>query len=105
MYPLIKLRAALAASAPAAIMGLPGAMVTKAPIVAMLAVNKLELMRCLPGRIEGLEETLPASLRKATMEPVKVMPPILTKSVDCQGKTGGIDVDVPIKTPRYAVTR
>lgn len=50
-------------------------MVTKALMVAMFAVSRPELMMCLPGRMVGLEDTLPASLRKATMEPVKVMPP------------------------------
>jgi hypothetical protein len=80
VYPLMKLSAVFAASAPAAIMGLPGAMVTKAPIVAMLAESKPPLMMCLPGRMVGLEETRPASLRKATMEPVKVIPPAKEKT-------------------------
>lgn len=44
VYPLMKLSAAFAASAPAAIMGLPGAIVTKAPIVATLVASSPELM-------------------------------------------------------------
>lgn len=44
VYPLMKLNAVLAASAPAAIMGLPGAIVIKAPMVAALVASNPELM-------------------------------------------------------------
>jgi hypothetical protein len=58
-------------------MGEPGAMVIKAPMVAMFVAKTPELIRCLPGRMRGFEDILPASLRKATIEPVKVIPPVL----------------------------
>jgi hypothetical protein len=92
----MKLRAVLAARAPAAIRGAPGAMVTKALMVAMLAVSSPELRMCLPGRMVGLEDTLPASLRKATMEPVKVMPPAYVSRCVYQGYRK----DLPMRTPR-----
>ncbi len=79
-------RAVLAASAPAAIMGDPGAIVMKAPMVAALVARRLELMIWRPGRIRGREDILPASLRKATIEPVKVIPPagrVRTTSCAC----------------------
>lgn len=75
VYPLVKLSAVLAAKAAAAIMGLPGAMVIKAPMVAALEASKPALMAWRPGKILGREDTRPASLRKATMDPVNVMPP------------------------------
>lgn len=46
-----------------------------APIVPALAARRELLMRCRPGRMVGREDILPASLRKATIEPVNVMPP------------------------------
>ena len=45
VYPLAKLRTVFAASAPAAIMGLPGAMVIKAPMVAMFDPKSPTLRR------------------------------------------------------------
>lgn len=52
-------------------------METNAPIVAKLAPRSEELIKCRPGRIFGLDRMRPASLRKATIEPVKVTPPAL----------------------------
>lgn len=75
VYPFVKLRAAFAARAPAAIIGLPGAMVTKAPIVATFVASKPELRKCRPGKTLGLEDIRPPSFKNATMEPVKVIPP------------------------------
>lgn len=75
MYPLIKLSAALAARAPAAIMGAPGAIVRKAPNVAVLAANNPVLRICRPGITLGREAMRPASLRNATIDPVNVTPP------------------------------
>ncbi len=85
VYPFKKLRTVLADNAIAAIIGDPGAMVTKAPIVAMLAPKREEFTTCRPRKASGREDIRPASLRKATIEPVKVIPPIMT--------------------PKYAVTR
>lgn len=67
----------MAARAPAAITGLPGAMVINAPIVAAFVASKPELMTWRPGRSFGFDDILPASFMKATMDPVKVIPPIL----------------------------
>lgn len=73
--PFKKLKPAFAARHPAAISGAPGAMVRKTPIVARLVPKSPELMRCLPGRAKGRDDILPASFKKATMEPVNVIPP------------------------------
>jgi hypothetical protein len=84
VYPLMKLRRVFAPRQVAAITGLAGAMVTKAPIVATLLASNVELITCLPGRIFGLDAMRPESFMKATIEPVNVTP--------------------PMRTPRYAVT-
>jgi hypothetical protein len=76
VYPLMKLIKVLAAKAPAAIIGLPGAIVIKAPIVAALVASKPELITWRPGKSLGFDDILPASFMNATMEPVKVIPPI-----------------------------
>jgi hypothetical protein len=73
--PLAKLSAVFADKQTAATAGAPGAMVKNAPMVPALAASRLELIKCLPGRIVGREDILPASLRNATIEPVNVMPP------------------------------
>lgn len=75
VYPLTKLRKALAAKAPAAIIGLPGAIVTNAPIVAIFVPNNAELSAWRPLKSLGLEDMRPASFMNATIEPVKVIPP------------------------------
>jgi hypothetical protein len=46
-------------------------------MVATLVAKRVEFMTCLPGSMSGLEDILPASLRKATIEPVNVMPPAI----------------------------
>ena len=75
VYPLIKLMAVFAARAPAAISGLPGAMVMKAPMVAALAVSRPPLSQWRAGITAGRDAILPESFMNATMDPVKVMPP------------------------------
>jgi hypothetical protein len=82
--PFRKLSTVFAPRQVAAIKGAPGAMVTNAPIVAMFAPRSDELMRCLPGRMVGVDLMRPASFKKATIDPVNVTP--------------------PIRTPKYAVT-
>lgn len=88
VYPLMNDRAVLADRHAAAMAGAPGAMVTKAPIVPALAASNDELMRCLPGRTVGREDIRPASLRKATSEPVNVIPPGI-RSVGAQKRGEG----------------
>ena len=83
--PLMKLSAALAPRYAAAINGIFGAKLTNAPMVSRFAPSSELLMRCRPGSARGLEDILPASLKKATTDPVNVTP--------------------PMRTPRYAVTR
>jgi len=56
-------------------MGEPGAIVMNAPMVPRLAASKLEFRICRPGRCSGFDDILAESFKKATMEPVKVMPP------------------------------
>ena len=73
--PWTKLSAVFAERHAAAMAGAPGAMVRNAPIVPALAARRLELMICRPGRTVGRDDILPASLRKATMLPVNVIPP------------------------------
>jgi hypothetical protein len=56
--------------------GEPGAITRKVPIVATLRPRREELRKCRgPGILIGFEDMRPASLRKATTEPVKVTPP------------------------------
>jgi hypothetical protein len=81
VYPFKKLRAVLAPRHVAAIAGEPGAIETKAPIVAKLEPNKVELTKCRPGRICGLDDIRPANFRNATREPVKVTPPAMVRTL------------------------
>ena len=63
----------------AAMMGEPGAMARKAPMVATLAPRREVFTRWRgPGILIGFEVILPASLRNATIDPVNVTPPILS---------------------------
>jgi hypothetical protein len=81
VYPFRKLSMVLEPRHAAAIAGAPGAIETNAPMVAMFAPSNEELTKCLPGKILGLDDIRPASLRKATIEPVKVTPPIQVSQV------------------------
>lgn len=77
VYPFKKLRTAFPVRHAAAMMGEPGAIARKVPIVAILAPSSELFTRCRgPGILMGLEDMRPASLRKATTEPVKVTPPM-----------------------------
>jgi hypothetical protein len=73
--PLIKLRAAFVAKKAAATSGAVGAAERKPAIVRAFAPRSELLTKCRLGNIKGLEDMRPASLRKATIEPVKVIPP------------------------------
>lgn len=95
VYPFKKLSAVFAPKHVAAMTGDAGAMVTKAPIVAILLPSRVELIKCRPGRIVGREDIRPASFINATMEPVKVTPPVNVSSY-----RSVISGDLPIKTPR-----
>ena len=75
VMPLIKLKMVFAPRKPAATRGTEGAIVTKAPIVAMFVASKEELTKCFAGIARGREDMRPASLRKATTDPVNVIPP------------------------------
>jgi hypothetical protein len=75
VYPFKKLRIVLAPRKEAAIKGVEGAIDRKPAMVAAFAPNRVLFTRCLPGRVRGLLDILPASLRNATMDPVKVIPP------------------------------
>jgi hypothetical protein len=60
----------------AAIIGEPGAIARKVPMVATFNPRREEFRKCRgPGILIGFEDMRPASLRKATTEPVKVTPP------------------------------
>jgi len=59
----------------AATVGTVGAAAKNAPIAARFPPSREELMRCRPGSIRGLDDIFPASLRKATIDPVNVTPP------------------------------
>lgn len=74
--PFIKLNAVFAPRHVAAIAGDPGAIVRKVPIASMFEPSNPELTRCRPGRTLGLDDIRPASLRNATIDPVKVTPPM-----------------------------
>ena len=76
---MIKLSRVFAPRKPAATRGAEGAIVMKAPMEAMLVANNEELTKCLAGMWNGRDDMRPASLRNATTEPVKVIPPIRTR--------------------------
>ena len=59
----------------AATKGVEGAIDKKPAMVAALAPKRVVFTRCFPGRVRGLLDIVPASLRNATMDPVKVIPP------------------------------
>lgn len=74
--PLMKLNTAFAPRNPAATRGTEGAMDMNAPMDKMFAPKREPLIKCLPGRVRGLEDMRPASFKKATIDPVNVMPPV-----------------------------
>jgi hypothetical protein len=76
----MKLRIVLAPKKEAAIIGVEGTVVRKPAIVATLALKSVPLIKCFPGNARGLLVILAASLRNATIEPVKVIPPKIHKS-------------------------
>jgi hypothetical protein len=65
---------------PAATAGTAGAAAKNPPMAARFTPRRELLMRCRPGSIRGLDDTFPASLRKATIEPVNVTPPYVAMS-------------------------
>lgn len=73
---MMKLRIALAPRNDAATIGVAGAMDRKPAMVKALAPRSVLLIRCFPGRARGFEDIRAANLRKATIDPVNVMPPI-----------------------------
>jgi hypothetical protein len=75
--PFKKLNTVFAPRHAAAMNGAFGAIVRKAPNVSAFAPRRLLFIRWRPGRMRGRDVILPASLRKATMEPVKVTPPTM----------------------------
>lgn len=79
--PLMKLKIVLAPSSPTAIIGAEGAMDTNAAMESIFAPRRELLTRCFPGRTNGFDDILEESLRKATMEPVNVIPPMRSFSV------------------------
>jgi len=75
VYPLIKLKIVFAPRNVAAMRGVVGAIARNPVIVSALAPRRELLIRCLPGSKSGLEPIRPASFKKATIDPVKVIPP------------------------------
>lgn len=73
--PEMKLMTVLAPRYAAATIGTVGAADTKAPKVNALRPMIPPFTRCFLGIANGLEDIRPESLRKATIDPVKVMPP------------------------------
>jgi hypothetical protein len=73
----MKLKIALAPRKDAATTGVVGAIAKKPAIVSTLAPKSELLIRCFPGSIKGFDDILAASFKKATIEPVKVMPPMM----------------------------
>lgn len=74
----------LAPRYPAAINGTVGGADRKAPIVSAFKPMSPLLTRCFIGKTRGLDDMRPESFKKATMDPVNVIP--------------------PTRTPRYALT-
>ena len=68
----------LAPRYPAATSGTVGGTDRKAPIVNAFNPMIPLLMRCFPGSARGLEDMRPESFKKATIDPVNVIPPTRT---------------------------
>lgn len=79
--PFMKLRMVLADKAAAATRGAPGAIDINPPMSAMLVPSKEEFTICRPLNASGLDAIFPDNLRNATMEPVKVIPPVYSVSL------------------------
>ena len=58
-------------------MGGLGSEARKPPMVATFAARREGLIRCFPGSLKARDDIFPANLRKATIDPVKVIPPNL----------------------------
>jgi len=71
----MKLSKAFKPKYPAAIAGTAGAAAKNPPKAARFKPSIEPLIRCRPGSVRGLDDIFPASLRNATIEPVKVTPP------------------------------
>ena len=104
VYPLMKLSKVFKPKYPAATAGTAGAAAKNPPRAAIFTPSKEPLMRCRPGSIRGRDETFPASLRKATIEPVNVTPPFPHEHQP-RGRNRPQKKSIPMRTPRYAVTR
>ena len=74
--PFMKLSMVLADKAAAATRGAPGAIDINPPMSAMLVPSKEEFTICRPLNASGLDAIFPDNFRNATMEPVKVIPPV-----------------------------
>ena len=74
--PFKKLRIVLAPRKEAAIKGVVGVMAMNPAMVIAFAPRRDILIRCFPGRTRGLVVIRAASFRKATIEPVNVIPPV-----------------------------
>jgi hypothetical protein len=75
VYPLMKLSKAFKPKYPAATAGTAGAATKNPPMAARFTPIRELLMRWRPGRVSGRDDIFPASLRKATIDPVNVTPP------------------------------
>jgi len=75
VYPLMKLRIALVHKKPAARAGVAGAIERKPTMETVFAPKSELLIRCRRGSTRGLEDMRPANFKKATIDPVKVIPP------------------------------
>jgi hypothetical protein len=74
--PLMKLSNAFAPRNVAARSGVAGAILRKPAMVSALAPNSELFTRCRLGKSKGLDAMRPASLKKATIDPVNVIPPM-----------------------------
>jgi hypothetical protein len=75
VYPFRKLNKVLAPKNDAATAGVLGSELKKPAIVATLAVKRPVLIKCLPGKFKARLDILAANFKKATIEPVNVIPP------------------------------
>lgn len=97
VYPLMKLRTALVQRNAAAVAVVAGAIERKPAMERRFAPNKELLIRCRLGSIRGLDDMRPASFKKATMDPVNVIPPARRES---QQQQGVFTLSLPMSTPR-----
>ena len=72
----MKLKIVLVPRKDAATRGVEGAMDKKPAMVSAFAPKRVPFTRCFPGNDMGFDDMRAANFKNATIEPVKVIPPV-----------------------------